>query len=70
MKAKWEAKCIAVIPKAIHQDKFDQRIAEVAEVLYDLFRQLDESDLLREPMKAGVSTCNLTLHEERTGTHG
>lgn len=69
MKKKWEPVAVKATPKAINQDKYDQRIAEVAEVLYDLFCQLERSNQAK-PIESGASPGDFTLHEERTGTHG
>ena len=70
MKQKWEPKAVRVTPRVISQEKYKARIAEVTEILYDLLCQLERSDRLPEPIEAGISPSNVTLHEERTGTHG
>lgn len=68
MKLKWEAKCVAAIPKAIPEDEYKRRIAELGEILYLAFCQLHRPPA--ESIGAGVPTSNHDHVAERKGTHG
>lgn len=69
MKKKWEPKLIGIGPKIIQATQYEGLIAEVAEILYDLFCQLDRP-IKAEPIETSVSPGDLTLRHRRTGTHG
>ncbi|MEW6056150.1 MAG: hypothetical protein AB1540_06010 [Bdellovibrionota bacterium] len=68
MKLKWEAKCIEAIPKAIPEEEYRRRIAELGEILYLAFCQLHRPPA--ESIGAGVPHFNHNQVIERTGTHG
>lgn len=69
MRKTWEPKIIRMIPRPIDSEKYDQRIAEAARVLYDHFRQLDRP-ILALPTEDRETPSNEPLLERRTGTHG
>lgn len=68
MKPKWEAKCKEVVPKTIPEEEFRRRIAELGEILYRAFCQLQRQPA--EAIGAGVPYLIHDLVAERTGTHG
>lgn len=70
MKIKWEAKCNIVILKKIKEEQEEKQIAELTEILYDHFCQLERSKKIYEPIETEISPSHFTALEERTGTHG
>lgn len=58
MKSKWEPILVRVTPQAIPGNHYEQRIAEITEVLYGLFCQLDETHS-KPPIETRTSPSSL-----------
>ena len=71
MRARWEPKFSEAVLQVIGEEEYNERVARVAEVLYDRFRQLDRGPSVQaKSTGVAVSADDREPPVWRSGTDG